>query len=315
MGKKSFAALFIIALLAFALSIANSVALFIVYKDINAQKTASSVSAQIVQIAQTAQNEQIAAKPVAKDNEPLLDKVGFYMLSDDENEEVKQPETAPIAPTDIQRAALVALIKTTVRNLDKSRYVAIGDQEDFDYELDGGISVMGHYLASLVSYEEALNALLPYKLFVSGPHTDEKPNLEDPNSFGHYNIDAVRYIREAFEEAFSDDKFLKQTVRLYEKHLRSRLNALRDCYNAINANNSIKAQIPKGYKEDWSNINYEIGGCYETYNQTATIPNFWFRRIIDGSDKEFYALFEFVLNAYDPYRDSENYQSEIEIDE
>ncbi|MDR2033576.1 MAG: hypothetical protein LBP89_02965 [Helicobacteraceae bacterium] len=190
------------------------------------------------------------------------------------------------------------MIKRAIRDLDKSYYVSIGGDKEFDYGLDGGISVLGHYIASLVSYEEVLEALLPHKLFVSGPHTDEKPDLNS-GSFGRYNPEAIRHIRGVFQETFGDQEFLRETVELYHKHLQPRFDAMLSCYSEINQSASLKAELVEAYETPTRGyFRGHLHSCYDIYD-TDTIRTFWLRRAIDGTDLEFYEMLQIIKTAYE----------------
>jgi hypothetical protein len=299
MSDKLFRALLALASLALALSIANSAALFFAYREINAKvaviETQNSVAPSKAQTSaedsQTSSDEAEIYDAYITVEEPQE----FY-----EDEEATDGETVPVKYSHLRDATLSAMIKRVIRDLDKSYYVSIGGDDEFDYGLHGGISVMGHYIASLVSYEEVLELLLPHKLFVSGPHTDEKPDLNNNDSFGHYNPEAIRHIREVFQETFSDQEFLRETAKLYQKHLRLRFNAMLSCYSEINESASFKAKLVEAYetRRSFSGDSYF---CDQENYDIHAIPTFWLRRAIDGTDLEFYEILQIIKTAYAPY--------------
>jgi hypothetical protein len=270
MSNKQVRILLVLVSLALALSIANSAALFFAYREINAKDEAEIYYAHFA----------------------VKESQEFY-----EDEEATDGETAPVKYSHLRDATLSAMIKRVIRDLDKSSYVSIGGDNEFDYGLYGGISVMGHYIASLVSYEEVLEALLPHKLFVSGPHTDEKPDLNNNDSFGRYNPEAIRHIREVFQETFSDQEFLQETEELYQIHLFPRFYAMLSCYSEINESASFKAELVEAYEARRSFAG-RLHSCYEVYD-TDTIPTFWLRRAIDGTDLEFYEILQIIKTAYE----------------
>ena len=93
--------------------------------------------------------------------------------------------------------------KEAALNLDKTYHTLV---DEFDYWPECGIRVTGSHLASLISLSD-LQEMLPYSLYLSGPHHDGQWDLDNEDDYGHYNPKAIKYLAGLAKTVVSDDFF------------------------------------------------------------------------------------------------------------
>ncbi len=101
----------------------------------------------------------------------------------------------------------VQRFKNAVMNLDKTCHTLT---DKYDYWPKCGIRTTGGHLFSLISLKTP-NRMLPCDLYVSGPHSYNRWDLKNSNVFGHYNPEAVSYLKQLAKKVVSDKQFVKNT--------------------------------------------------------------------------------------------------------
>jgi hypothetical protein len=171
--------------------------------------------------------------------------------------------------------------------------------------------------ASLEKIEEAAGL----KVFVSGPHS-KNIDFNSQNSFGHYNPAFVTRTLQTLKNASANAAFKTLAQQIYDEHLKTTARGYYKAYQYVN--NSPQIEGPSGtitlgeimdtYKrsmtEEGTSAGDYIQDIFNAYSSNeekkgldvyvaSTAPGFWTRRRIDNSDKEFFALLEYVISQYD----------------
>ena len=212
----------------------------------------------------------------------------------------------------------VERFKDAAMELDNS-YHTLSDE--FNYWPECGIRVMGSHLASLISLKE-LEKMLPYPLYVSGPHRKGQWDLENDYDFGHYNPEAIEYLADLAKEVVADKKFVKESKPLVNEYLYDKMLIMMVLHDALydkslpelmeSDKNTLQLR-----KEIFKDIIEYKGGCgsyacdfqssifidVDSWNQNSSTEHFlyfWARRWEDGTIDLFYEALSTVFKAYYP---------------
>ena len=199
--------------------------------------------------------------------------------------------------------------KNAALNLDKTYHTLT---DEYDYWPECGIRVTGSHLASLISLPE-LQKMLPYPLYLSGPHTDGEWDLNNEKDFGHYNPKAIEYLSGLAKSVVSDKRFVERSKPLVGKYLYRQMHIMMVIHDALYTDFS---------KEDRENVFISSleskGNTYEPYggfvlsrlrledgtyvygNIDYRFLHFWARRWKDGTIDQFYQGLSTILKAYYP---------------
>ena len=104
--------------------------------------------------------------------------------------------------------------KNAALNLDKTQHTLV---DEYDYWPECGIRVTGSHLASLISLTD-LQQMLPFPLYVSGPHHDGQWDLDNEDDFGHYNPEAIQYLANLAQKVVADKKSAKKNAKGFSTH-------------------------------------------------------------------------------------------------
>ena len=202
----------------------------------------------------------------------------------------------------------VAMIRKAVGNLDNT-YLVLSNE--FDYWPECGIRVMGGHLFSLISLK-TLNRMLPCDLYVSGPHSYNRWELEDPNQFGYYNPDAIRYLGNLAKKVVADKQFVANTKPLVDKYLKLQMDIMKGLYDGLN-NKDIGADKDQVLSDIMSSqgrsfaaagefletMSWHIKDEASVFGNTGEMFLYWWgRRNADGTMEPFHDILETVYNAY-----------------
>ena len=197
-------------------------------------------------------------------------------------------------------------VKQTWLNLDKSTNQC---KDIYDYYPDGGMRIFYCHIKSSFSYSDLVKAShIP--VFRKGPHTREELNLKSRFDFGHYNKDFVIWLKDFALLAMGDADFRSNTQVLYDKYIknlaitykRTHEELIRDPqyfqretdkYLALMQNRTLDEYYYDNFYEFKNLYNQGLDG-----NVVKTAVLFWFRRNIDGTEKEFYDALNTLIKLY-----------------
>jgi tetratricopeptide (TPR) repeat protein len=202
------------------------------------------------------------------------------------------------------------VIKYLAENLDNAKFTPIRKGWQFDYGFrDGWLLNKYEYIRSLLTYKH-FQSKLKYPIYLSGPHTQDKLNLNSKYSFGHYNPKFLVMLRKSILQIMSEEDFITITKPLLKKYsILDFLKKNKDIY-----------EITQKYPDEFDRIKLEYikgmqnktlsEGAYrdlvpsllnsEVYwNWSETSYNFWIRRDIDNTKNLWIELINDVLNGYE----------------
>ena len=201
--------------------------------------------------------------------------------------------------------------KDAVLNLDNTRHTLV---DEYDYWPECGIRVMGSHLASLISLPE-LQQMLPCPLYVSGPHHDGQWDLDNENSFGHYNPEAIEYLGNIAKKVVGDKKFVKLSKPLIDRYLCRQMHIMIVIHDALYDGSYSQEERETIFRTSVESKGmdyaaYETGfflhllnledGSYVYGNIDYRFLHFWARRWSDGTIDQFYEVLNKVFKAYYP---------------
>jgi hypothetical protein len=170
---------------------------------------------------------------------------------------------------------------------------------DFDYFPGGGMRIFWCHVESILPYR-SLAEIAKMPVFLSGPHTKDKLELNSDTSFGNYNPVLVSWmvdnaVPEKIDPAIYD-KFLRERARIYARAYRQLernpdyLARERDYYMEY-------LKDPKGERplDRHSKLAPE-----EWPNEYPPAVAFWLRRRIDGTSRLFFDGLIKLMKANDP---------------
>jgi hypothetical protein len=202
------------------------------------------------------------------------------------------------------------------KNLDRER-----DGTWFHFGLRFQYAVLKDY-ASL----EKIQAATKLDVFKSGPH-DNGLNYSSKKDFGHYNPAFVKQTFQTLKRLSAVPGFKKLGQQIYDDQLSGMAKSYYKAYQFINSSPQIPAyprnssktatsleDVIQTYKnkmqiedEDAGDYIQEVFRPYADSAEKADLDwylssvaaGFWVRRKIDGTDKDFFALLEYVIATYD----------------
>lgn len=199
--------------------------------------------------------------------------------------------------------------KDAALNLDKTYHTLT---DEFDYWPECGIRVTGSHLASLISLAE-LEKMLPYPLYVSGPHSNGQWDLDNKDEFGHYNPKAIEYLAGLAKTVVSDRHFVKMSEPLVLKYLYRQMHIMMVIHDALYTdfsketrelvfNSSLESKGESYEAYNGFNLNQLRleDGTYVYGNIDYRFLHFWARRWADGTIDQFYQGLSTVFKAYYP---------------
>lgn len=200
--------------------------------------------------------------------------------------------------------------KNAALNLDKTYHTLT---DEFDYWPECGIRVTGSHLASLISLTD-LQQMLPYPLYLSGPHHDGQWDLDNEDEYGHYNPKAIEYLAGLAKTVVSDELFVERSKPLIDKYLYRQMHIMMVIHDALYEGFSQEERevVFRSSLESRGN-NYENGGSgfelgrlnledgtYVYGNVNYRFLHFWARRWGDGTIDLFYQGLSTIFKAYYP---------------
>ena len=211
----------------------------------------------------------------------------------------------------IKEKDAVEKIRTAIADLDNTTNVMMNE---FDYWPDCGLRITGSHLFSLISLK-TLNKMLPCDLYLSGPHHNNRWELNSDNDFGHYNPEAIAYLNQLAKNVVADKKFVEKTKPLIDKYLKRQMYILMELYKGLNdksicSNKQVvfdeimsakgNSYGTKKAKQLLDDMDYIDDGSYVYGNTGEMFLYFWARRSSDGTIGLFYEGLKTVYSAYYP---------------
>lgn len=208
--------------------------------------------------------------------------------------------------------------RKAAQNLDKTQY----NGAMFDYWPDGGMRNVYDHLLTFGTYAQ-LSKHFGGKIFLSGPHSETRLDLNNNYTFGHYNPEFIKWLKSNISFILANPSFVRLTTPLVEKYLGKQLMLYYQSYEYLYHNPKMQEIIKEHYLEAMKSTQIEsqhyntlsyiflrgeknnpifimmsrlrliIGG-----HAAASACYFWIRRIIDGTSKDFFGLLLEVFKAY-----------------
>lgn len=182
--------------------------------------------------------------------------------------------------------------------------------ELYDYFPNGGMRIFYCHVKNRMNYAQ-LRELAGIPIYLKGPHTDYRLNLNARFEFGYYNPEFVSWLIKNALPAAQDPEFRRLTQTIYEQNIRLTAQTYYIVYKDLQANPDYlqaelakyekliqKRTLPEFYGEEY----YYFSGLYEKGydgNVAQRAVLFWLRRFMDGTAKTFFAGLEQLINLYD----------------
>jgi hypothetical protein len=206
----------------------------------------------------------------------------------------------------------------------------INQFDNLDRERDGtwfhfGLRFQYAVLKDYASLEQ-IQAAAKLDVFKSGPHS-KGLSYSSKNDFGHYNPAFVKQTFQTLKRLSAVPGFKKLGQQIYDAQLSGMAKSYYKAHQFINSSPQIPAyprnsseaatsleEVIQTYKnkmqieeEDAGDYIQEVFRPYADRAEKADLDwylsnvaaGFWVRRKIDGTDKDFFALLEYVIATYD----------------
>ena len=200
-------------------------------------------------------------------------------------------------------------IKYVLRNLDQTQNQC---PELFDAFPEGGMRIFYCHVKTFLSYKR-LQKLAHKPIFIKGPHSKTLLNLKNKNEFGYYNKAFVTWLRNEFISAIKSAQFKKSTQTVYHQYIQSlartyylvhELLIIDPGYLQQELEHYLKLIEINSLPEYYVNRYYEFADLFDqgfNGDVVKTAVLFWIRRVIDGTEAEFFIGLETLLKAYDTH--------------
>lgn len=199
---------------------------------------------------------------------------------------------------------------------------------EFDFFPEGGIRIFGCHLLAQLSWAD-LQRLAPMKVFLKGPHSDQKLDLGSRRSFGYYNPQFVSWLEQSFIPASNDAAFRKATQSIYDAYVRRLARTMFVTHEKLVSNSAylnsekkalLDAITNQTLSESWyvkwfffmnptflKQPDKDVSGFWRDGGEggwnghvVETSVAFWIRRSIDGTEGAFFSALKRLLQVYDP---------------
>jgi len=162
---------------------------------------------------------------------------------------------------------------------------------------------------------DIVEATFGQPIFLRGPHNGDL-DFNSTTSFGYYNPNFVLSVHKAVETTLANPMFSEMGRRVYEKHLKSMAHTYMAAHKYLKENPALRESLTQAYlmmmaqpagtmdgslQESFRGYAEEMekSGAKSDVYEAFTAPSFWLRRSIDGTDDEFIALLEMVMNHFE----------------
>lgn len=177
----------------------------------------------------------------------------------------------------------------------------------------------GDYYSEVIDFYCAAQAYLDYEklqaisglpVFIQGPHS-KALELNNPHSFGHYDKDFVKWLRENVIPAAQTPAFRELFKFFYLNHVKQPARTYYAVHERLFANQEYLAKeqltyvrllktegISRGYGYEYAHFaGLKEQGFDGTMVKEAVL--FWIRRVTDGTEQEFFLGLKTLLEIYD----------------
>lgn len=221
-----------------------------------------------------------------------------------------------------EKAANQALISWTLKNLIEAikepQEIAREDALRFNPNRGGWAERYNRWggILNLSFLEENLQ----HELYLTGPHENGKFMTKSQTSFGHYNPAALDEISEVVEGVLAHPEFVEEFQPVYDEHLREALRIHLSSYQKLIR---MIEDDPQGFQDlsveyqSWiadpqpgfeaslgDDYNHAVASSEKVISprwyETCRNAKFWTRRMLDGTDKEFFQILMNVMLVMDP---------------
>jgi len=177
---------------------------------------------------------------------------------------------------------------------------------------------------------EALSELLGTEIYRSGPHSSSSLVLNDTSSFGYYNLNFPKALREYLIPAKQSPSFRAITQSVYDEYIKETARSFFIVYQKMDSNPRFFKKEAERYKRltdddrmDPFYLNRFILFMYPAFTDNEDpyeaskfafrkgdeeidaqivkeIVGFWLRRKVDGTEREFHLGLTDLIKIYDP---------------
>lgn len=195
------------------------------------------------------------------------------------------------------------------------------ESSQYDYWPGGGYLTFGQHILSLFPYEK-ISKMSGFKVFIEGPHTSTKLDLENKTAFGHYNPKYVRWIINNCIPKEDEKLSVSCTQPIYDAYLKNLARGFYISYVKLKRHPDCLKEFQRQYEESLqkgtltSNYSDHSGFydflsdkyCDEDFrrfsgsldeNVYISIVPFWIRRSIDGTFDDFADGLKKLLVTFD----------------
>ncbi|MDA9121095.1 tetratricopeptide repeat protein [Flavobacteriales bacterium] len=212
--------------------------------------------------------------------------------------------------TSLQKIASVqSALNYVFLNLDSAYFKPVRTDWKHDYGLKTGAGTLNtfEYVRSILTYKQ-LQYAITEKIFLKGPHTASKLNLNSSNSFGHYNPKFVQELHSGLNELSSSKDFVEATrPAIIRFDVLKKLNQYLEVHSIIEDNECEFMHLRNNYEKQLKTGEWCSNGYRQNLpsniitlgrNWAATIYYFWIRREIDGTRDLWIEIIRDLANAY-----------------
>jgi serine/threonine protein kinase len=207
---------------------------------------------------------------------------------------------------------LVFALDKIAKSLDRAYFKTVRASTGYihDYGFDiGWILNKFEYVNSIMSYKE-FQTKTEIPIYIKGPHSSSKLNLNSRFSFGHYNPIFVKYLQKSISDLLSDRNFILETKSILNKYdIINFLKKIQSIYYITQSNSSEFRSIKAEYLNRINNntlSEFAYGelvpeklNSVEYWNWSESTYNFWIRRDIDNTIHIWAQIISEVITAYE----------------
>jgi hypothetical protein len=205
---------------------------------------------------------------------------------------------------------LIPALDKIARNLNGAYFKTVRAGFTYDYGFnDGWMLNKFEYVNSIMSYKE-FQSKTEIPIYINGPHSSSKLNLNSRFSFGHYNPKFVYLLQKSISKLLSDRNFILETKSILNKYdIINFLKKIQSIYYITQSNSSEFRSIKTEYLNRINNNTLSEYAYRELlpeklnsdqyWNWSESTYNFWIRRDIDNTIHIWAQIISDVINAYE----------------
>ena len=215
---------------------------------------------------------------------------------------------APVSATETADT-LYTTAEKILNNLGNTQHQPFDKDWAYDYGFAPGTGIKNtfEHIRSLVSYSE-LQALLPFEIYTSGPHSRTELDLENTQDFGRYNLQFVENLEVGLSSLVENEDWLRSVApKLRDTGLIEKLERFAEMHEYIENNFPEFENIRDIYADKVAEGTWPQGGHYQYLPNKLSGEKYWYwgddtyffwlRRDLDGTRIDFYNIVTTLLNA------------------